>query len=61
MPIYLNVTKGMQSRTRKLDDQKVKVIRERLAKGDKIDDIAKEYGVHRMTIYAISIKKTWRD
>jgi DNA invertase Pin-like site-specific DNA recombinase len=53
--------KGTNNHSAKLDDDKVRQIREKLASGTKRIELAKEYGVSTTTISDIARKKIWRD
>ena len=45
----------------KLDKEKVKKIRERLANGERPVNLCKEYGISRANIYLIKNQETWKD
>lgn len=51
--------KGSKAGQSKLIEADIPVIRERVAKGEPLETIAKDYGVHNTTIWGIYHGKTW--
>lgn len=51
---------GVDCHSAKLDDDKVGVIKQRIAAGEKHADIAADYGVHKSAIGHIARGKTWK-
>ena len=53
-------TRGNRQHKAKLNDRKVREIRERFAAGESTEILSKEYGVHRQNIRTIVHRKTWK-
>jgi hypothetical protein len=45
---------------RKLTDDQVREIRRRSDEGEKAKDLGEEFGVHRVTIYHVAARRTWK-
>lgn len=64
MPIRLNVTRGMNSRTRKINEEQAREIKQLLTKQvtsrrSLYREIGKRYNLHAESIRAIDIGKSW--
>ena len=53
-------TRGEKNSMAKLTEASAQEIRSRRANGERVDSLAREYGVHRNTIYRIASQKAWR-
>lgn len=56
----MNTAKGTQKPNARFTEGEVKIIKEKLSRGVKGSDIAKEYGVNKVLIYNIKSGKTWK-
>lgn len=54
------MARGSRCTQSKLTEAKVKELRERYANGERIEDLAREYGLHKNTPYDIINRKKWR-
>ena len=59
MSKYLNRAVTNQRRTNKLSEEDIRPIRERIAAGDQLKDIALDYKVSSTSIGAIRSGQTW--